>query len=199
MQCLFMSTSLRVSNPWPRCKSVDLCNNLHPMIKDFLQCEQDNSSHAVMGVQMQDSQCPLPFDHVQIWYKICVQQFLYHSGGKVDAPQTLKALPPSTKNPHGLYDAIIVSPNTESDWPLQGLEGMTTSHVDSTSNSWSSQDIPLPSFGLSSGCWTQITSLLTSSALTQSINKTTQVVSTLEQACTYCKGPPEQMEPKPEV
>ena len=40
--------------------------DLHPTIKDFLQWEQDNSSHPVKGVQMQDSQCPLPFDRVQI-------------------------------------------------------------------------------------------------------------------------------------
>ena len=125
------SLHLSVDEAATQFRIPDLC----PMIKDFLQWEQDNSSHPVTGIRMQDSQCPLPFDCVQIWYKIHVQQFLYHGGGKVDAPQTLKALPPSTKNPHGLYDAVIVSPDTESDWPLQELEGTTTSCVDLTSNS----------------------------------------------------------------
>ena len=69
-------------------------------------------------------QCPLPFDCVQIWYKLHVQQFLYHDKNRVDALQTICAYPPSGDRPHGLYDAVITSPGPESNWPQKGLEGM---------------------------------------------------------------------------
>ena len=98
--------------------------DLRPAINDFLQHLQNNSGYPVTSIQTHDSNCPLPFKRVQIWYKVHVQQFLYHDRGKVDVPQTLKALPPSTQHPHGLYDTVIMSPDSQSDWPLWGIEGM---------------------------------------------------------------------------
>ena len=57
---------------------------------------------------------------LQVWYKIRVQQMSYHTR-TVEPPQTLRAIPPSTVNSHGLYDSVIVSSLPESDWPKSGL------------------------------------------------------------------------------
>ena len=79
--------------------------------------------HDILGVRMQDPRCPLPFDHIQIWYKLHVQQYFYHEDKQVDVPQTLRAFPASPDRPHGLYNAVITSPGSNSDWPRQGIEG----------------------------------------------------------------------------
>ncbi|KAI5980659.1 hypothetical protein EDD15DRAFT_2187253 [Pisolithus albus] len=97
--------------------------DLRPAIGEFLQRAQNHSNHPVSGVTSQDLCYPLPFDRIQIWYKICIQQFLYHKAQNVDAPQTLRVLPPSSDHPHGLYDTVILSPGPDSDWPRRGIEG----------------------------------------------------------------------------
>ena len=98
--------------------------DLHPAIWEYLQCVQHcTDDYPVSGVRTSDLHCPLPFDHVQIWYKLRVQQFLYHDGNRVDTPQTVRAYPPSRGRSHELHDAVIMSPGPESDWPQAGLEG----------------------------------------------------------------------------
>ena len=62
-------------------------------------------------------------NHIQIWYKLHMQQFLYHNKSRVDALQTICAYPPSNNHPHGLYDTVITSPGPEHGWPQKGLEG----------------------------------------------------------------------------
>ena len=54
--------------------------DFHPAIWEFLQRIQDPTTnfHDILGARSQDIGCPLPFDHIQIWYKLCVQQHLYH-------------------------------------------------------------------------------------------------------------------------
>ncbi|KAI6101999.1 hypothetical protein EDD16DRAFT_1495086 [Pisolithus croceorrhizus] len=97
--------------------------DLRPAIGEFLQHAQNHLNHPVSGVMSQDLRYPLPFDCIQIWYKIHIQQFLYHKAQDIDTPQTLRVLPPSGDHPHGLYDMVILSPGPNSDWPWQGIEG----------------------------------------------------------------------------
>ncbi|KAI9570933.1 hypothetical protein HD554DRAFT_2037123 [Boletus coccyginus] len=98
--------------------------DLHPVIWEFLQHVQNCTNHDVLGNRTQNLNCPLPFDRIQVWYKLCVQQFLYHMDQRVDAPQTLRAFPPSPDRPHGLYDSVVISPGSDSDWPQQGIEAL---------------------------------------------------------------------------
>ena len=60
---------------------------------------------------------------LQVWHKLRIQQTSYHNKGTLEVPQTLRSIPPSTTNPYGLYDSVIVSPLPESDWPRSGLNG----------------------------------------------------------------------------
>ena len=93
---------------------TDLC----PALQEFLQHIQDHTNvHDVSGIRTQDLHSQLLFDHIQIWYKLRVQRHLYHKDTQVDAPQTLRAFPPSPNHPHGLYDTVIISPGSDSDWP----------------------------------------------------------------------------------
>jgi len=99
-------------------KLLDLCAAL----AEYLCHLQNRTPHLVSGVRSGQNHA-LPFDHLQIWYKIHVQQMQYYDRHTPDAPQTLRALSPSTSNPHGLYDAVIINADLDSDWPIQGLEG----------------------------------------------------------------------------
>lgn len=100
--------------------------DLRPAIWHFLQRVHHRADHPVSGIRPQELQYPLPSDCLQIWYKLRVQQPLYHDDKRLDAPQTLRAVPPSNDRPHGLYDTVITSPGAESDWPQRGIQGNHT-------------------------------------------------------------------------
>ena len=65
---------------------------------------------------------------LQIWHKLRVQGFSYHSKALL-SPQTLRAIPPSTANPYGQYDSIIISVDPQSHWPRDGLAGHSVSQL----------------------------------------------------------------------
>ena len=65
---------------------------------------------------------------LQIWHKLHVQGFSYHSKALL-SPQTLRAIPPSTANPYGQYDSIIISVDPQSHWPRDGLAGHSVSQL----------------------------------------------------------------------
>jgi hypothetical protein len=41
---------------------------------------------------------------------------------RLDTPQTMRAFPPSPDCPYGLYDTVVISPSSDSDWLWQGIE-----------------------------------------------------------------------------
>ncbi|KIM62647.1 hypothetical protein SCLCIDRAFT_119226 [Scleroderma citrinum Foug A] len=53
----------------------------------------------------------------------------YHNTKIVLPPQTLHTIPPSTSNPYGQYDLVIISPNRESNWPKNGLTGHSVAQL----------------------------------------------------------------------
>ena len=81
--------------------------DLRPVIWEFLQCVCMN--HDISGLRTQTLNCPLPFDHIQVWYKLHVQQFFFRTDKVVDTPQTLKTFPPSPNCPHRLYNALATA------------------------------------------------------------------------------------------
>jgi hypothetical protein len=96
--------------------------DLRVALAEYLCHLQNRTPHLVSGVRSGQNHA-LPFDHLQIWYKIRVQQMQYYNKHTPDAPQTLRALPPSSSNPHGLHDAVIINTDPDIDWPRRGLEG----------------------------------------------------------------------------
>ncbi|KAF8833078.1 hypothetical protein BDN67DRAFT_986268, partial [Paxillus ammoniavirescens] len=97
--------------------------DLHVEIWEFLHHVENREPHPVPSNGSPGSNFPLPFNRLQVWHKIRVQQMHYHNHNTPDSPQTLQAIPPSDTTTHGLYDSVIASAGAESDWPLNGLEG----------------------------------------------------------------------------
>ncbi|KAI9569833.1 hypothetical protein HD554DRAFT_2019623, partial [Boletus coccyginus] len=96
--------------------------DLRDALSEFLLRVERSSPHDVSGVRSRAMQQDLPFGRLQIWHKIRIQQMLYHSQTP-NAPQTLRAVPPSADSTYGLYDAVIANATPESSWPKQGLDG----------------------------------------------------------------------------
>ncbi|KAG9311317.1 hypothetical protein JVU11DRAFT_8409 [Chiua virens] len=70
--------------------------------------------------------CNLAPDNIklQIWHSVCVQQTSYHKKD-LEPLQTLCAISPSASNLYGEYNSVIISNQSESNWPKHGLVGHT--------------------------------------------------------------------------
>jgi len=88
--------------------------DLHQALVEYLH-RLENGTHIVSGTR--SNHCTLPFDRIQIWYKVHTQQMQYYISKVPDAPQTLRAVPPSTSCPHGLYNAVVINAEPQSEWP----------------------------------------------------------------------------------
>lgn len=97
----------------------DLCQALFK----YLHHLEHGAPHTVSGARSMEQNCTLPFDHLQVWHKLQVQQMQFYNNELPDVPQTLHALPPSPSCSHGLYDAVVINADGQSDWPQCGLDG----------------------------------------------------------------------------
>jgi len=97
---------------------------VHQALMEYLHCLENGTLYVVSGTRT--NHCVLPFDCIQIWYKVRMQQMQYYNSKVPDGPQTLRALPPSTSCPHSLYDAVVINTELQSEWPRCGLNGMSS-------------------------------------------------------------------------
>ncbi|KAG0695549.1 hypothetical protein DFH29DRAFT_760683, partial [Suillus ampliporus] len=65
----------------------------------------------------------LPFKHLDIWFKVCVQQMPRHSGLALLPALMVNASPPDANWKHGHYDAAIFTIDGTEQWPTSGLKG----------------------------------------------------------------------------
>ncbi|KAI6013393.1 hypothetical protein BKA83DRAFT_96544 [Pisolithus microcarpus] len=65
----------------------------------------------------------LPFEYLQIWYKVCIQQRVYHDRASTALVYTIHAQPPNGHWKYGHYDAAILQVDEGYDWPDSGLTG----------------------------------------------------------------------------
>jgi len=89
--------------------------DLHQALMEYLHRLENGTLYVVSGTRT--NHCVLPFDHIQIWYKVRMQQMQYYNSKVPDGLQTLRTLPPSTSCPHGLYDAVVINAEPQSEWP----------------------------------------------------------------------------------
>ncbi|KAI6023675.1 hypothetical protein BKA83DRAFT_12174 [Pisolithus microcarpus] len=66
---------------------------------------------------------PLPFEYLQIWYKVRIQQRVYHDRASTASAYTIHAQPPNGHWKYGRYDAAILQVDEGHDWPDSGLTG----------------------------------------------------------------------------
>ncbi|KAG2139639.1 uncharacterized protein EDB93DRAFT_1253055 [Suillus bovinus] len=105
----------------------DLC----PAIADFLHREETSGHrvHAISGPQRAGPEAELPFDKLQVWFKICLQETDFHNAHKIHPAQTLNCAPPSEPWTSGCYDTVIIQTNTEQSWPTCGLSGHSVAQL----------------------------------------------------------------------
>jgi hypothetical protein len=101
--------------------------DLRHALSDFLRRDTRNGNmiHGV-GVSRRsliDHPPTLPFDRVQVWHTVRLQQVSYHDLSVTLPAQTLHASPPSPEWLKGRKDAILVNIDGQYEWPQSGLKG----------------------------------------------------------------------------
>jgi hypothetical protein len=100
--------------------------DLRPAIADFLQREETYGHghvHAIGGPRRAGPTAILPFDRIQIWVKIRVQEKDLYDAHVVRPAQTLNCAPPNDPWTLGRYDTVIVESDARHTWPSSGLSG----------------------------------------------------------------------------
>jgi hypothetical protein len=97
--------------------------DLRGALADFFQHGGDNPP-LVRGRRMANANTQLPFDHIQIWTKLRLQNHAYHAPHNILPAQTVNALPPSESWTFGLSDVVLVNTDSSHVWPSSGLEGI---------------------------------------------------------------------------
>ncbi|KAI6034749.1 hypothetical protein BKA83DRAFT_4043508 [Pisolithus microcarpus] len=73
------------------------------------------------GARQSAQDIPLPFEYLQIWYKVRIQQRVYHDRASTASAYTIHAQPPNGHWKYGRYDAAILQVDEGHDWPDSGL------------------------------------------------------------------------------
>lgn len=100
--------------------------DLRRALADFLAHSNYEDSIAIGGRRMAAVDTQLPFDELQIWTKIQLQNHSYHAPYNILPPQTVNASPPSGPWTFGRSDIILYNFDPSKVWPQSGLEGAFT-------------------------------------------------------------------------
>jgi hypothetical protein len=65
----------------------------------------------------------LPFDYLQVWYKLRLQHHSYHDPSTLIPAETVNAMPPNNAWPEGRFDAMAICIDDGHHWPESGLQG----------------------------------------------------------------------------
>ncbi|KAG1901600.1 uncharacterized protein F5891DRAFT_1187471 [Suillus fuscotomentosus] len=110
--------------------------DLRQVLSDFLQCNTRNgeAGHG-LGVPRRsliDRPLTLPFEHIQVWHVVCLQQVSFHNASVILPAQTVHASPPSPISgwPKGQWDAVLINVDQAYDWPKSGLMEPPETHPD---------------------------------------------------------------------
>ncbi|KAG0692723.1 hypothetical protein DFH29DRAFT_1008203 [Suillus ampliporus] len=102
--------------------------DLRQAIADFLQCEATYGQwhvHAIGGPRRAGPAAVLPFNKVQVWFKIRLQEMDLHNAHAIKPAQTLNCAPPNDLWILGHYDTVIAKTSAGFSWPSSRLSGHT--------------------------------------------------------------------------
>ncbi|KAG1734364.1 hypothetical protein EDD22DRAFT_982469 [Suillus occidentalis] len=105
--------------------------DLRPAIADFLRREDTHGRdhiHTIGGARRAGPTTPLPFDKLQVWFKLRLQDTDFHDISIIRPAQTLNCAPPSDPWTSGQYDTAIINNEARCVWPTDGLHGMLFLH-----------------------------------------------------------------------
>lgn len=100
--------------------------DLRPAIADFLSREAAHGQdfvHTIGGARRAGPTALLPFEKLQVWFKLRLQDTDLHDISVVRPAQTLNCSPPSGVWTCGRYDPVLVNNNARCSWPADGLRG----------------------------------------------------------------------------
>ncbi|KAG2096053.1 uncharacterized protein F5147DRAFT_818561 [Suillus discolor] len=99
--------------------------DLRAALADYIQREaQTNQSfHKLTGQHRASPNADLPFKHLNIWFKVRVQQTPHHSGSALLPALMVNASPPDANWKYDCYDAAIFTVDGTKRWPASGLKG----------------------------------------------------------------------------
>ncbi|KAG2158271.1 uncharacterized protein EDB93DRAFT_1238045 [Suillus bovinus] len=103
--------------------------DLHVLLSDFLQCDTRGRGvvHevALRRRPLIDRPPILPFDRVQVWHSVRLQQTSFHDSSIILPAQTVHASPLGPGWPKGRRDFVLVNIDGVAEWPKSGLTGHT--------------------------------------------------------------------------
>ncbi|KAG1820112.1 hypothetical protein EV424DRAFT_1347202 [Suillus variegatus] len=99
--------------------------DLRAALADYIQWEGQTvqNLHKLTGQRQASQNADLPFKHLNIWFKVCVQQMPRHSGSALLPALMVNASPPDANWKYGRYDAAIFTVDSTKRWPASGLKG----------------------------------------------------------------------------
>ncbi|KAG2126069.1 hypothetical protein DEU56DRAFT_743197 [Suillus clintonianus] len=106
--------------------------DLRQAIADFLQREATYGQrhvHAIGGPRRAGPGAVLPFDKVQVWFKIRLQEMDLHDTHAIKPAQTLNCAPPNDPWILGHYDTVIAETSAGFSWPSSRLSGHTIAQI----------------------------------------------------------------------
>ncbi|KAG2083210.1 uncharacterized protein F5147DRAFT_782998 [Suillus discolor] len=137
--CTFIAGSTTIHlNFYPslRCQAIDnvaekFClPDLRAALANYIQREgqivQNLCVYKLTGQHRASPNMNLPFKHLDIWFKVCVQQMPHDTGSALLPALTVSASLPDANWKHGRYDAAIFTVDGTEQWPASGLQGDLT-------------------------------------------------------------------------
>jgi hypothetical protein len=97
--------------------------DLRGALADFLTRANDKDPFQIGGHRVGNVNSPLPFDNLQVWTKVQVQNRSYFPPHHILPPQTINASPPSGSWMYGRSDIVLINTDNGKVWPQSGLEG----------------------------------------------------------------------------
>ena len=98
--------------------------DLRCALADFLAHFNNEDSFVIGGRRMAAVDTQLPFNELQIWTKIQLQNHSYHAPHNILPPQTVNASPPSDPWTFGRSDTILFNIDPSKSWPQSGNDGV---------------------------------------------------------------------------
>ena len=108
--------------------------DLRGALVDFITRLDNNSALAIGGRRSANPVAPLPFDDIQIWSRVQIQNKSYHVPHNVLPPQTVNASPPSNPWMFGRSDVVLINTDPSQVWPSSGLNGTICILINASTN-----------------------------------------------------------------
>ena len=105
--------------------------DLRAALGDYINCEGTFASnfHVFSGLRRSPHDVLLPFNELQVWNKVRLQQKSYHNLSVLGSTFTVHAHPPKGEWKYGRYNAALLNVDEACAWPSSGLAGTQQSHT----------------------------------------------------------------------